>query len=77
VGLVEVREYLVLKYNGTTERFPVRGGDLGQAQLRVALCRHPGDSVVAVTDDAYIIVRSDSSVARRRTRRKTHGPYVR
>jgi hypothetical protein len=66
--MVEVREYLVLKHDGTTEHFPVRDGDLEQAQLRVALCRHPGDSVVAVTDEAYVIVRSDLPVARRRAR---------
>jgi hypothetical protein len=53
VGLVEVREYL-LKHDGKTERFPVRDGDVAQAQLRTALARRPDDRVVAVTEDAYI-----------------------
>jgi hypothetical protein len=56
---LEVREYLVLKYDGTTVRFPVRDGDVAQARLRAALAQRPDDCVVAVTDDAYIRVRSD------------------
>jgi hypothetical protein len=56
---VEIREYLVLKHDGTTVRFPVRDGDVDQARLRAALTRHPADSVVAVTEDAYIRVGSD------------------
>jgi hypothetical protein len=51
---VEIREYLVLKHDGRTERFPVRGGDVDQARLRASLVRRPDDDVVAVTDDAYI-----------------------
>jgi hypothetical protein len=61
---LEVREYLVLKYDGKTERFPVRDGDIAQAQVRVALCKQPGDCVVAVTEDAFIRVRPDLSAAR-------------
>jgi hypothetical protein len=61
---LEVREYLVLKYDGKTERFLVRNGDVAQAQVRVALCQHPGDYVVAVTEDAFIRVRPDPPVAR-------------
>jgi hypothetical protein len=64
---LEVREYLVLKYDGKTERFPVRNGDIAQAKVRVALCQHPGDCVVAVTEDAYIRVRPDTSIERLRT----------
>ena len=59
MGLVEIREYLVLKYDGKTVRFPVQDGDVAQARLRAALTRHPNDSVVAVTEDAYIRVGSD------------------
>jgi len=59
VGLVAIREYLVLKVDGSTVRFPVRDGDVDQARLRAALTRRPADSVVAVTDDAYIRVGSD------------------
>jgi hypothetical protein len=55
---VEIREYLVLKHDGKTVRFPVRGGDVDQARLRAALTQHPDDSVVAVTDDAFIRVQS-------------------
>jgi hypothetical protein len=54
---LEIREYLVLKHDGTTQRFPVPEGDAAHARVRAALCQHPGDSVVAVTDDAYIRVR--------------------
>ena len=62
MGLVEIREYLVLRFDGTTVRFPVRDGDVAQARLRAALSQRPDDCVVAVTDDAYIRVRSDSAV---------------
>jgi len=57
---LEIREYLVLRFDGTTVRYPVRDGDVAQARLRAALTRHPDDCVVAVTDDAYIRVGSDS-----------------
>jgi hypothetical protein len=60
---LEIREYLVLKYEGMIERFPVLEGDAAQARLRAALCQHPGDCVVVVTeDDAHIRVRSESPV---------------
>ncbi|MGH3127361.1 MAG: hypothetical protein ACRDPX_05540 [Gaiellaceae bacterium] len=55
-----IREYLVLKYDGNTVRFPVRDGDVAQARLRAALAQRPDDCVVAVTDDAYIRVGPDS-----------------
>ena len=60
MGLVEIREYLVLRFNGTTVRFPVLNGDVAQARLRAALTQHPEDCVVAVTEYAYIRVGSDS-----------------
>jgi hypothetical protein len=60
VGLVEIREYLVLRFDGTTVRFPVWDGDVAQARLRAALSQRPEDCVVAVTEDAYIRVGSDS-----------------
>jgi hypothetical protein len=53
VGLVVVREYLVLKLDGTTVRYPVRDGDVGQARLRASLSQRPEDEIVVVTDDAY------------------------
>jgi hypothetical protein len=59
---VEIREYLVLRFDGTTVRFPVRDGDVAQARLRAALSQRPEDRVVAVTEDAYIRVGSDSTV---------------
>jgi hypothetical protein len=59
VESVEIREYLVLRFDGTTVRFPVRDGDVAQARLRAALTQRPDDRVVAVTDDAYIRVGSD------------------
>jgi hypothetical protein len=65
VGLVEIREYLVLRFDGTTVRFPVRDGDVDQARLRAALTQRSEDCVVAVTDDAYIRVGSDSDVGTR------------
>jgi hypothetical protein len=58
---VEIREYLVLKHDGSTVRFPVRDGDIDQARLRAALTRRPEDYVVAVTDDAFIRVASEST----------------
>jgi hypothetical protein len=61
VDWLEIREYLVLKFDGNTVRFPVRDGDVAQARLRAALTQRPDDCVVAVTEDAYIRVRSDSS----------------
>jgi hypothetical protein len=64
VGLVEIREYLVLRFDGTTVRFPVRDGDVAQARLRAALTQRPDDSLVAVTDDAYIRVGSSAAHAR-------------
>ncbi len=62
VGLVEIREYLVLRFDGTTVRFPVRDGDVAQARLRAALTQRPEDCVVAVTDGAYIRVGSESAL---------------
>ncbi len=59
---MEIREYLVLRFDGTTVRFPVRDGDVAQARLRAALTQRPEDCVVAVTEDAYIRVGSDSAV---------------
>jgi hypothetical protein len=53
---LEVREYLVLKHDGTTVRYPVRNGDIAQARLRAALSQRPDDSVVVVTEDAFIRV---------------------
>jgi hypothetical protein len=60
---LEIREYLVLKYDGSTERFPVRDGDVDQARLRAALTRRPEDCVVAVTPDAYICICSEPSLS--------------
>ena len=51
---LEVREYLVLKYDGTTEHFPVLDGEVDQARLRASLVQRPEDYVVAVTEDAFI-----------------------
>lgn len=51
-----IREYLVLRVDGNTVRFPVRNGDVAQARLRAALTQRPEDSLVAVTEDAYIRV---------------------
>jgi hypothetical protein len=53
---MEVREYVILKHDGTSVRFPVEGGDVGQARLRAALAQRPDDQVVIVTDDAYFRV---------------------
>lgn len=58
---MEIREYLVLKYDGNTVRFPVRDGDVAQARLRAALTQRPDDCVVAVTEDAFIRVGADSA----------------
>ena len=60
---MNVREYLVLKHDGSTLRFPVRGGDVDQARLRAALTQRPEDDVVAVTDDAYIRVGQRASMS--------------
>ena len=57
---MEVREYLVLKHDGTTVRYPVQDGDVAQARLRAALSQRPQDEVVVVTDDAYFRVGSTS-----------------
>ena len=57
---LEVREYLVLKYDGTTVRYPVRDGDVAQARLRAALTQRPDDNVVVVTDDAYFRIAPSS-----------------
>jgi hypothetical protein len=65
VGLVEIREYLVLRFDGTTVRFPVRDGDVAQARLRAALSQRPDDCVVAVTEDAFIRMGPDSAIAAR------------
>ncbi len=64
---MEVREYLVLKYDGKTERFPVLDGDVAQARLRAALVQRPNDSVVVVTEDAYIRVRPEPPIDGRPT----------
>ena len=55
---LEVREYLVLRHDGTTVRYPVNGGDIAQAWLRAALSQRPDDEVVVVTDDAYFRIGS-------------------
>ena len=55
---LEVREYLVLKHDGTTVRYPVTGGDVAQARLRAALSQRPNDEIVVVTDDAYFRIGS-------------------
>jgi hypothetical protein len=59
---VEIREYLLLRFDGTSVRFPVRDGDVAQAHLRAALTQGSEDFVVLVTEDAYIRVGSDSAV---------------
>ena len=65
MGLVEIREYLVLRFDGTTVRFPVRDGDVAQARLRAALSQRPDDCVVAVTEDAFIRMGPGSAIAAR------------
>ena len=65
MGLVEIREYLVLRFDGTTVRFPVRDGDVAQARLRAELSQRPDDCVVAVTRDAFIRLGSGSAIAAR------------
>jgi hypothetical protein len=57
--LVEIHELLVLKEDGSVEHFRVSDGDVAQAKLRASLCQRPGDSLVVVTQHAYI--RSGSS----------------
>ena len=59
---MEIREYLVLRFDGTSVQFPVRDGDVAQARLRAALSQRPEDCVVVVTENAYIRVGSDSAV---------------
>ncbi len=56
---MEIHELLVLKVDGSVEHFRVSDGDVAQAKLRASLCQHPGDSLVVVTEHAYI--RSSSS----------------
>jgi hypothetical protein len=54
---VEIHEFLLLKYDGTAEHFPIAHRDPGsveQARLRASLSQHPGDCLVLVTEDAYI-----------------------
>ena len=58
VNLVEIHEYLVLKHDCKVDRFPVRDGDVAQARVRASLCQLPGDSLIAVTGDAYIQIRT-------------------
>jgi hypothetical protein len=65
VDWLEVREYLVLKYDGTTVRYPVQDGDVAPARLRAALTQRPEDEVVLVTDDAYFRVASTGSAGGR------------
>ena len=65
MGLVEIREYLVLRFDGTTVRFPVRDGDVAQARLRAALSQRPDDCVVAVTEDAFIRMGPGSAITAR------------
>ena len=55
---MDVHAYLVLKYDGTTARLPVIGGDSAQAHLRASLSTHAGDHVVAVSDNVYMPVRT-------------------
>lgn len=62
---MEIHELLVLKKDGRVERFPVTDGDVAQAQLRASLCQRPGDTLVAVTEHAYL--RSSSVVVDRTT----------
>jgi hypothetical protein len=52
----------MLRFDGSTVRFPVRDGDVAQARLRAALTKGPEDCVVDVTEEAYIRVGSDSAV---------------
>jgi hypothetical protein len=51
---VEIHELLVLKEDGGVEHFRVSDGDVAQARLRASLCQRPGDSLVVVTEHAYI-----------------------
>jgi hypothetical protein len=67
---VEIREYLVLKHDGKTERFPVLDRDVDQARLRASLIRRPNDDVVAVTEDAYIRIEAVRASDRDRLRRR-------
>ena len=51
---MEIHELLVLKVDGSVEHFRVSDGDVAQAKLRASLCQRPGDSLVVVTEHAYI-----------------------
>jgi len=64
---VDVHEYLVLKHDGTTARFPVIDGDAAQAQLRAALSTHATERVVAVNENVYMPVRRIDYDADRRS----------
>lgn len=57
---MEIHEVLVLKRDGRVERFRVLDGDVAQAALRASLCQRPGDSLVVVTEHAYIRTSSSS-----------------
>ena len=61
---MEIHELLVLKEDGGVEHFRVSDGDVAQARLRASLCQRPGDSLVVVTEHAYI--RSGFTSARSR-----------
>jgi hypothetical protein len=63
---MDVREYLLLKHDGSTVHFPVEDGDEDQARLRAALSRRPDDEVVVVTDDAYFRLSSSTRSTGRR-----------
>ena len=51
---MEIHEYLVLKYDGKVEHFPVLDGDVAQAKIRASLCQLPGDALVVAIENAYI-----------------------
>jgi hypothetical protein len=55
---VEIHEFLVLKHDGRVEHFRVTDGDVAQAELRASLCQRVGDSLVVVTEHAYLRVSS-------------------
>jgi hypothetical protein len=58
--VIEVREFLVVKSDGKVEHVPVLDGNVDQAKIRASLCQRPGDSLVAVKDDAYIRVQPEA-----------------
>lgn len=60
---MEIHEVLVLKHDGRVERFRVSDGDIAQAEFRASLCQRPGDSLVVVTEHAYIRTTGLFSVA--------------